>query len=203
MNFKSYGRRMVVFVIAAGITLIAAGTTWASTDNVAAGAERNRVASAATTAAGGGTATDVEHSDDVSGAYEVEVRKPDGTEVDLLLDSRLKVLQRENDDRDDDDRDDDSWDDDRPAAAPDNDDNPDVTRAGRGIDADDRPLTKTEQAKVSAAAVKAVGSGTVTDMEASDDVGTAYEAEVYDRAGTEWDVELDAAFAVVSKSRDN
>lgn len=48
-----------------------------------------------------------------------------------------------------------------------------------------------------------MGSGTVTDVEASDDFGTAYEAEVYDRAGTEWDIELDAKFVIVSKSRDS
>jgi uncharacterized membrane protein YkoI len=204
MNFKSYGRRMVVFVIAAGITLIAAGATWAATDDVAAGAERNRVAAAATKAVGGGKAVDVERSDDVVGAYDVEVRKTDGTEVDLLLDKSLKVLQRENDDwdNDDDGSDDDGWDGDRAAAPLDNDDNPDVTRSGR-VDADDRPLTKTEHTKVVAAAAKAVGSGTVTDVEASDDLGTAYEAEVHDRAGTEWDIELDAKFAVVSKSRDS
>jgi uncharacterized membrane protein len=88
------------------------------------------------------------------------------------------------------------------AAPPDNDDNPRVNRFD-GVDADDRPLTTTERAKVTAAATQAVGSGTVTDMEASDDFGTAYEAEVYDRAGAEWDVELDASFAVVSKSRDS
>lgn len=88
------------------------------------------------------------------------------------------------------------------AAPLDNDDNPHISRFD-GVDADDRPLTASERAKVTAAATQAVGSGTVTDMEASDDLGTAYEAEVYDRAGAEWDVELDARFAVVSKSRDS
>jgi hypothetical protein len=85
---------------------------------------------------------------------------------------------------------------------PDNDDNPLVGRS-RGWEDDDRPLTGSERVKIAAAAAKAVGSGTVTDMEASDDFGTAYEAEVYDRAGAEWDVELDAKFAVVTKSRDS
>lgn len=88
------------------------------------------------------------------------------------------------------------------ATPPDNDDNPQVGRSG-GWDADDRPLTGSERTRIAAAAVKAVGSGTVTDMEASDDLGTAYEAEVYDRTGAEWDVELDATFSVVTKSRDS
>lgn len=199
MNFMSYGRRMVVFVIAGAVILVAAGATWAASDDVTAVAERNRVAAAATKAVGGGEAIDVERSDDVIGAYDVEVRQTDGTEVDLLLDKSLKVLQRENDDWD---NDDDGWDGDRAAAPLDNDDNPGVNRS-RGVDADDRPLTTTEHSMAVAAATKAVGSGTVTDVEASDDFGTAYEAEVYDRAGTEWDIELDAKFAVVSKSRDS
>jgi len=90
----------------------------------------------------------------------------------------------------------------RVAAAPDNDDNPRVNQS-RFMDADDRLLTSTEKARIAAAAIRAVGSGTTTDMEASDDPGTAYEAEVYDRMGAEWDVELDAKFTVVSKSRDS
>ena len=88
------------------------------------------------------------------------------------------------------------------AAAPDNDDNPRVSQSCH-VEADDRLLTSNERARIEAAATRAVGSGTVTDMEASDDLGTAYEAEVYDSAGAEWDVELDATFAVVSKSRDS
>ena len=90
----------------------------------------------------------------------------------------------------------------RVAAAPDNDDNPRVNQS-RFKDADERLLTSNEQTRIAAAATKAVGSGTVTDMEASNDFGSAYEAEVFDRAGTEWDIELDAKFAVVSKSRDS
>ena len=209
MNFKSYGHRMVVFLIAASVTLVgAAGATWAaSADDLAPGAERDRVAAAATQAAGGGTASDVERSDDAGEAYEVEVRKSDGTEVDVTLDGKLRVLHRENDDADNDDGDDafdndddDAYDDD--AVRPDNDDNPKVKRTG-SVDADDRPLTKAERTKVTAAATKAVGSGTVTDAEASDDLGTAFEAEVRDRNGVEWDVELDANYDVVTKTKDD
>src|SRR5690348_11453215 len=110
MSFRSYGPRMVVFVIAAGITLVAAvSARAASTGDVVAGA-----------------APAIERSDNVG---------------------------------------------------PDNDDNPRVSRSD-GVEADDRRLTTTEQAKVTAAVAKAVGSGIVTEMEASDDLGTAYEAEV-------------------------
>ena len=69
--------------------------------------------------------------------------------------------------------------------------------------ADDRPLSATERAKITAAVTKAVGQSTVTDMESSDDVGVAYDAEARDRNGVEWDIDLDAKFVVVSKSRDS
>jgi hypothetical protein len=200
MNFKSYGGRMVVFLIAASITLVAAaGTAWAEARNDVRGADRDRVAAAAVKATGGGTATEVERSDDPGEAYEVEVRKVDGTEVDVVLDGQLRALQREDDDMD---NDDDGYDDGRDETAPDNDDNPDASRTSR-LDADDRPLTEAERTTATAAAVKAVGSGTATDVEASDDLGTAFEAEVIDRAGAEWDVALDASYDVVSKTKDD
>ena len=204
MNFTSYGygRGMVVFLIAASITLVAAaGTAWADERNEVRGADRDRVAAAAVKAAGGGTATEVERSDDPGEAYEVEVRIADGTEVDVVLDGSLRALQREDDDMD---NDDDGYDDDRDeTVSPDNDDNPDVSRMDRADEADDRALTEAERSKATAAAVKAVGSGTATDVEASDDLGTAFEAEVTDRTGTEWDVELSANYRVVSKTQDD
>ncbi len=202
MNFKSYGHRMVVFLIAASITLVAAaGTAWAEARNDVRGADRDRVAAAAVKAAGGGTATEVERGDDAGEAYEVEVRKADGTEVDVVLDGRLRALHRENDDMDNDD-DDDYADDRDDVVSPDNDDNPDASRTHSG-DAEDRALTEAERSRAIAAAVQAVGSGTATDVEASDDLGTAFEAEVTDRAGGEWDVELDASYEVVSKAKDD
>ena len=154
MNFKSYGPRMAVFLIAASVILIAAaGATWAEASDDVRGADRDRVAAA--------------------------------TDVD-----------------DDDDNDDEDGDDDAKAVLPDNDDNPHVTRSD-DVDSDDRPLTKAEKLKVTTAAAKAVGSGTVTDAEASDDLGTAFEAEVRDRNGVEWDVELNVAYDVVSKTKDD
>ena len=39
-------------------------------------------------------------------------------------------------------------------------------------------------------------------MEASDDLGTAYEVEVRKADGTEWNVDLDTDFTVVNKSID-
>lgn len=62
---------------------------------------------------------------------------------------------------------------------------------------DDQPLTGSTLERVTEAALAEVGSGTVTDAEASDDSGAAYEAEVVLDNGTEVDVELDEAFEVV------
>ena len=50
---------------------------------------------------GGGTVLDVEGSDDAGEAYEVDVRMPDGTEVDVVLDKDLKVLGQEAETADD------------------------------------------------------------------------------------------------------
>ena len=53
-------------------------------------------------------------------------------------------------------------------------------------------------ARASEAALGAVGSGTVTEAERSDDADHAFEVEVTREDGTDVDVELDAAFAVLS-----
>ena len=69
-------------------------------------------------------------------------------------------------------------------------------------DADDRALGASERTSAERAALNAVNGGTVTEVEAGDDPGEAYEVEV--RAGnTEWDVELAADFTVVRKTVDD
>ncbi|WP_110180550.1 PepSY domain-containing protein [Nocardioides solisilvae] len=69
-------------------------------------------------------------------------------------------------------------------------------------DSDDRVLTDAERADAERAALAAVGGGTVTDVEASDDRGVAYEVEVRAEDGSEVDVDLDDSFEVVSKETD-
>ncbi|HVK27550.1 MAG TPA: hypothetical protein VM575_04365, partial [Nocardioides sp.] len=63
-------------------------------------------------------------------------------------------------------------------------------------------LTAAERASAEKAALAAVGSGTVVDVDPSDDPGVAYEAEVRDAKGVEWDVDLAADFTVVAKNAD-
>jgi uncharacterized membrane protein YkoI len=181
MNSEILRRKRVLLPAIGTVAALAIGTTaWsASADNVT-GSERDRIADAAVKIAGGGTAEDGERSDDPGEAYEVEIRRANGSEVEISLDKHLTEVRTE---VDDDDADGDDGDDDRG-------------------DSDDRALTAKEKSAVEKAALSAV-DGTVTDIEASDDPGTAYEAEVRTASGVEWDIDLDRKFAVVSKTKDN
>ena len=186
---KLRSKRIVLPAIAVAVALGIGGVVWATTasaDDVS-GSERDRVSSAALDATGGGKVTSAETSDDPGEAYEVEVRKDDGTEVDVTLDQDLKVVGQDADDRDDS----------RDDTGDDNDTDVNDTR-----DADDRVLSAAERTSAEKAAKAAVGGGTVTDVDASDDPGTAYDVEVTKADGTEWNVDLDTDFAVVDKSID-
>lgn len=66
-----------------------------------ADAQRRSIEKAATDEAGGGTLTDAERSDDRGVAYEAEVRLDDDTEVEVDLDSDLRVVDSQKDDSDD------------------------------------------------------------------------------------------------------
>ena len=181
-------KRVILPTIAAVAALGIGGVVWASTANADLdGGERDRVSTAATEAVGGGKVVEAESSDDRGEAYEVEVRKTDGTEVDVTLDKDLNVLRQEADDRDDRNDHDDANDD-----VNDNDAND--TR-----DADDRALSAAERNSAEKAARSAVGGGTIVDLDASDDRGEAYEVEVRKANGTEWDVTLDSQFKVLNK----
>jgi uncharacterized membrane protein YkoI len=140
------------------------------------GSERDRVASAATQAVGG-TAVDVDTSDDLGAAYEVEVRLDNGSETDVTLDQDLNVVSQDADD--------------------------DRDEADDLDDRDDRLLSGSERTSVERAALSAVGGGTVLEVEADDDRGEAYEVEVRDTDYVEWDLTLDADLTVLSKSADD
>jgi uncharacterized membrane protein YkoI len=187
MNIRKLHRKRVVLPTVATVAVLSiGGTMWtaAANDDVQGG-ERDRVGAAAVEAAGGGTVVDVEASDDRGEAYEVEVRMDDGTEVDVTLDQDLNPVSQDADDRDDRDRDDNDADGDD------------------GLDADDRAVSAEERQSAEQAALDAVGGGTVEQVEASDDSREAYEVEVRMDDGTEWDVELDADYDVLSKTTDD
>ena len=177
---KLRSKRVVIPTIAAVAVLGAGGLVWSSaaSDDLT-GDERDRASSAALDAVGEGKVTGTE-TDDEEGAYEIEVTRPDGSQVDVHLDKDFKVLSQ---DADDEDGDDDGRDDgDR--------------------DADDRVLSDQERADAEQAALAEV-DGTVTDAEASDDPGEAYEVEVVTAVGVEWTVELDADFKVLESRADD
>ncbi len=178
MNTAKLRSKRVIVTTLAAVTAAAVigvgGVVWSSSANAdVSGGERDRVATAAVKAVGG-TAVDVETSDDAGEAYEVEVRKDDGTEVDVALDKDLNVVTQQAGTDDDAD----------------------------GTDAGDRVLTDTERTSAEQAARTAIAGGTVLQVEAGDD-GAAYEVEVRDANNAEWDVELDAAFKVLTKTEDN
>lgn len=185
---KLRSKRVIIPSVAALAALGVGAGLWSATaaDDVR-GSERDRVGAAAVRAAGGGTAVEVETSDDRGEAYEVEVRKDDGTEVDVALDRDLEIVGREDDGQEDDSRDDDS-----------RDDSGDDSRDDSGDD--DRILGAAERTRAERAALAAVGGGTVEDVEASDDPGEAYEVEVRGSDLTEWEVSLDSDFRVLSKT---
>ena len=55
--------------------------------------DANRVSKAALNIAGGGTVTDLDRSDDPGEAWEVEVTKDDGSELDVALDENLNRVE--------------------------------------------------------------------------------------------------------------
>lgn len=182
-------KRVVIPAIATAAVLAVGGTVWAASANDGlGGSERDRVAAAAVKAVGDGTATDVETSDDRGEAYEVEVRRDHGSEVEVTLDKDLQVIGQHRDD-------DGSRDDDRDGGQ-------DGDRADRE-DTPDRIPTAAERAWATKAALAAVGGGTVAKVETSHDGPEAYEVTVLDQDQTLWDVELDAAFKVLSKELDD
>lgn len=191
-------KRVIVPSIVAVAALTGGGVVWSSAANAdLQGSERDRVSAAATTAVGGGTVLDAEASDDPGEAYEVEVRKDDGTTVDVTLDDQLETVGQDADDRDELRIADDTADPADPADPADGTD--DGTDTG---DRTDRSLTATERASAEKAALRAVNGGKVTQVEAGDDRGEAYEVQVL-KGTIEWNVDLDAGFKVLRTTADN
>lgn len=180
MNTSALRRKRVILpAIATAAVLAVGGTVWAASADDVSGTDRDRVAAAATRAAGGGEAVEVETSDDRGEAYEVEVRLGDGTEVDVALDDDLRVVSQDRDDDRDDDGDD------------------------RDDDGDDHVTDAAQRSAAGKAARDAVGGGTVLKVEKSDDRSEAFEVEVRATDGTVWDVDLAADYSVLGKKVDD
>jgi uncharacterized membrane protein YkoI len=73
--------------------------------------------------------------------------------------------------------------------------------AGEGTDSD-QPLTGSDRDRATAAALEAVGGGTVTDVEIGDG-GAAYGVEIRADDGSQVEVMLDGNFAVIGTEADD
>ncbi len=85
---------VAVAALGAGIAQAVSGG-----ENTVSGAATKKAGDAALAAVGGGTVREVERADeDGAGAYEVEVRRTDGSEVEVHLDAQFQVLGAASDD---------------------------------------------------------------------------------------------------------
>jgi uncharacterized membrane protein YkoI len=193
----------IIVGVAGAIVLVGAGTgiAFAATDgfersDALTGADLDRASEVAIAEIGGGTVTSAERDDDGTPGYELELRGDDGLEYDVRLDDSFGVLVV---DPDDDavrgtgsatGSTDDGTGDGTTGTADDS-----TTGTTGAVDPDD--LVGDELTRASEVAIAAIGGGTVTEAERSDDADHAFDVEVTRADGTDVDVDLDASYAVV------
>ncbi|MDF9718043.1 PepSY domain-containing protein [Nocardioides sp. ChNu-153] len=204
-------KRVVVPTIAAIALVGAGGLTWAAVagdDDTLSDSQRTSAEEVALEEVGGGRVLDVDVDDetDESGVrvYELEVVDADGARWDVVLDEDFSVLTTAAD-RDEDHSDDDRGDRDDTTGAGTTDAPGAAGTDGAGSAAgvgDDAPIAEEERTRVVTAAEAAVEGGTAVDVDRSDDAGEAFEVEVVDVQGQDWDVTLDADLQVVAAVRD-
>jgi hypothetical protein len=88
---------VTVAVVALGGTAIARATGAFDDDQQLVGPQADRAGAAALRATGGGTVNAVERDSENGATYEVEVKKKDGSTVDVRLDQSYKVVVIEGD----------------------------------------------------------------------------------------------------------
>ncbi|TCL85543.1 MULTISPECIES: PepSY domain-containing protein [unclassified Rathayibacter] len=194
----------IIVGVAGAIVLVGAGTgiAFAATDgfersDALTGADLDRASEVAIAEIGGGTVTSAERDDDGTPGYELELRGDDGLEYDVRLDDSFGVLVVDPDDdavRGTGGSTDDGTDDGTTGTTGDSTDDS-TTGVTGAVDPDD--LVGEELTRASEAAIAAVGGGTVTEAERSDDADHAFDVEVTRADGTDVDVDLDASYAVV------
>lgn len=98
-------RRRITLIAAGVVVVVALALGGAAIANATMGDDGapltgttlERASAAALKAAGGGRVTETEHDSEGGGIYEVEVTKPDGSEVEVRLDASFNVVSSEND----------------------------------------------------------------------------------------------------------
>ena len=92
----------IAAVVATLVVLGGAGIAYANggdSEEQLTGPDAEKAKSAALAAVGGGTVTEVERDDGIgTGAFEVEVKRDDGSQVEVHLDGDLDVVGQEADD---------------------------------------------------------------------------------------------------------
>jgi uncharacterized membrane protein YkoI len=167
---------------AAALVIAGAGVAVAATDpfdpdnDRLTGSTLERASDAALAEVGEGTVSEAERSDDLDHAYTVEVRLDNGTDVDVELDERYDVVRVDGI---------------VPGAAGGSSSTPGA------VDGSDAAISDEDRASAEQAALAEAGSGTVTELDRSNDADHAWEVEVTGDDGRDTDVELDADFVVV------
>ena len=176
------GAAAIVVLGGAGIA-VAATDPFDQDNDALTGTSLERASDAALAEVGEGTVTEAERSDDLDHAYTVEVRREDGSDVDVELDEDYEVVRVDGAST-------------GGGATGTNSETPsdDPTDAATG---DDAAISADDRSSAEKAALDAAGPGTVTDLDRSDDTEHAWEVEVTGADGRDVDVELDAQFAVV------
>jgi len=148
----------------------------ASNRDSVTGPDADRAARVAVEAAGGGTVLDVDRDSENGATWEVEVVKPDGSRVDVLLDALFRAIdvsaERESNEM----------------RAPDKEPN--------AADSE-QPITGPEADQAAQAALKAAGGGSVLDVDRDSENGATWEVELVKPDGSHVDVLLDAQFRVI------
>ena len=96
-------RRRLTLIGAGAVALVAlalggaaiANATMGDDGEALTGSDLQRASAAALAAAGGGRVTETEHDSEGGATYEVEITKPNGSEVEVRLDSSFKVVSVE------------------------------------------------------------------------------------------------------------
>ena len=110
---KLRSKRVIIPAAVAAAVLSVGGVAWGSSGSGSdelKGDDLDRASQAALDAVGSGKVTGTE-VDDEEGAYEVEVTKPDGSQVDVHLDENFKVISQDPDDEGEDENGDEAEDD--------------------------------------------------------------------------------------------
>lgn len=163
-------------VVLGGATVAGAASTQSSDDQPLNGAELQQASDAALARTGPGTVLKAETDDGANAGYEVDVRLPDGSKVEVNLDRSFQVTGVDGPERDDDS--------DGPA---------------RDDDSDGPALSSADWDRAGNAALAKVGQGRVSEVERENDGGSAYEVEVRLDNGSEVEVQLGADFQVLNQ----